>query len=126
MDRPETSFQEPSPPEWSPGSFAEKYCTRYGIAPSQHARAVLWRALHPLAQLLYPVLALPRDCFEADYELIRTVGRMTHLRDFDLEVLTHSHHPANRSFARRILKLRVSSRRLRVLMREMLGPHLPS
>ena len=106
--------------------FAEKFCAVRQIDPKQYEGAVLRLALRPAASWLRPVLALYPGYFTADLELVRGVGRIRRLRDFEGEAADFAHHPENRGFFRRALLLRVSVQRLRRLVRTTLHDNKPS
>lgn len=97
-------------------TFAEKFCATRGIAPEQYEDAVMRLTLRPLARLLRPLLAFYPNYFAADRELVRSVGRISRVRDFEDEALDFAYNPINRGFFRQKLRLRVSSRRLLALV----------
>lgn len=104
-------------------SFAERFCTARKIHPAGYDEAVLRLTLRPVARVLRPILNLNRDYFASDRELIRDVGRISRLEDFEAEAQDFSQNPYNRGLLHRVLRLRVSRRRLRALVRETLkGP----
>jgi len=94
-------------------SVAARYCSFTGIPPERFERRVLFRSLTLQAQLLFPFLRLLPGFFSADLELIRDVGRATHLRDFAIDAADFMQHPDNSRPLRRLFRLRVSSRKLR-------------
>lgn len=61
-----------------------------------------------------------RSYFASDYDLIYGVERLSRLRDFQEEAERFYAHPANRGTLRRRLGMRVSTGRLRSLIRETL------
>lgn len=65
--------------------------------------------------------AFDSDFFAADFDLIRAVGRVRRLKDFDTEAHAFAHHPANRGILRKKGRIRVSTKRLRSLMRETMA-----
>lgn len=101
-------------------SFAEKFCVQRGLDRKKYLDAVLQESLYPMARWLRPVLALRFGYFEGDREFISGVGLLTRSRDFDAEAADFLDHPSNRWFPRRVLKLRVSTYRLRRIVREIL------
>lgn len=98
-------------------TFSEKFCAMHGIAPDKYEKIVLARSLYPQARLLRPLLGLFRDFLAPDRELVRGVGRIKRLREFDAEAQDFTHHPGNHGFFRQRLRLRASTRRLRELVR---------
>jgi hypothetical protein len=58
--------------------------------------------------------------FAADFDLIYGVENLRRLRDFKTEVARFNEHPANRGLLRRTFCFRVSTCRLKELIRETL------
>jgi hypothetical protein len=103
-------------------TFAELYCDRHAKAAEHFERAVLRRCLHLPARPLVPALrVIHPDFFAPDLELIRSVGRLRRDSDFSLEVQGFRDHPGNQHWLRRHLRLRISTRRLRRLLRDTLA-----
>lgn len=94
-------------------TIADRYCASRRIAPTCFARHALFRALPLQGQLLYPLLCAIPGFLAPDLEFIRDVGRAHTLRHFAADAADFKIHPDNAGFARRVLKLRVSSRKLR-------------
>lgn len=94
-------------------SIAERYCSHHDLAESAFARHALFRSLPLHARIVYPLLRLLPDFFAADLEFVRNVGRAHSLRDFAIEAADFKQHPHNTRPVRRVLRLRVSSRKLR-------------
>jgi hypothetical protein len=101
-------------------TFAEKFCAQRKIPPEAFEPTVLRLALRSVARLLAPLLNLNRDYFTADREFIRCVGRISRRQEFEAEALDFALDSNGRDFWHRTLKLRVSRRRLRHLVREVL------
>jgi hypothetical protein len=94
---------------------------KHNIPPEEFARTIFNRALYRRALLVKWLLPLlHQGYFAADFDLIYGVERLRRLRDFTAEAERFNEHPANRGFLRRTLCLRVSTNRLRALMRETL------
>jgi hypothetical protein len=107
-------------------TFAAKYCAQHGLLPKRYEQVVLRRSLHLGARLFYPLLAWRPSYFAADFALVRAAGRCRTVWDFDTETLDFPNHPDNRGWLRGVLKLRLSVRRLRRLVREVLPPGQPA
>jgi hypothetical protein len=107
-------------------TFAEKFCAQNRLPPEQFVEKVLLLSLPPSTRAVRWLLLLLPDYFAADRELILSVGRLKRVSDFDAEVMDFMYDPNNRGFLRRTLNLRVSSRRLRSLMRTTLHHQVPS
>ena len=104
-------------------TFAQLYCEQQGLAPGQYERVVLRRALYPHARLLAPLISyLWPQHFVADLDFVRSVARLRRFREFFYESEEFAHHPANRGFWRLTANLRISSRKLRRLVRSTLHP----
>jgi hypothetical protein len=106
-------------------TVAAAYAAMHGGVPAERCRrALFWRSLYlhawPVALLLGGYRA---DFFNADREFIDDVTRLTRCRDFDEASYDFTLHPDNRRFARRWLRLRVSSHRLRRQVRTLLHNH---
>lgn len=100
-------------------TFAELYCARSRQPLAAFTPVVLRRCLRPHARLLRPVLEFAHPgFFDADVDFVSSVGNLTSLRDFSLERTNFHHHPGNRNPLRSLLRLRISSARLRRLAEE--------
>jgi hypothetical protein len=92
--------------------FRELYCERNEIAADDFERVLLRRGLHRRAKLVYWLLAMFAHYRDADLEFIRSVGALTNLRSFNNLVFDFHTHSHNRWYLRRVLRLRVSTRRV--------------
>lgn len=98
-------------------TFANHYCAQYRVPAENFDRAVLVRSLYLPARLLYPFISrIHPDFFDADLDLVRTVGRLRHPRQFHDACVDYRHHLAHTSLARRALRLRLSVRALYKLL----------
>jgi hypothetical protein len=103
--------------ECAMSSFAEIFCAHHKLSPAQFEDEVIARAIHLHATLLWRVINLVHpEYFTADRQFIRALADIRSLRDFRVESSSFTHHPTNRGFLRRVLKIRVSSGRLRRLI----------
>jgi hypothetical protein len=103
-------------------TFRERYCERHGIALDEFERVLVRLSLHWQARLLYGLLALDSEYYSADYELVRSIGDLRSRRGFHNEVAEYHYHPRNRSLLRKVLRMRVSSQRLKKIFdQEMAG-----
>ena len=102
-------------------NFAEVFCARYTVQKAVFEHSVLQRVLYPHAQLLAPLcLVLDPNFFAADLDLIRAASRLGATHHFSADAMDFSDHPANQGFWRRTLRIRVSVRRLSILIHKML------
>lgn len=102
--------------------FAEIYCEQHGLLPEKFTAHIRSRTLYPHARLIVPFLLLfNSDYLSADNDFIQDVGWLSRYRDFSNSSFEYIHHPANRGFLRRALRLRVSTERMRKLVRKTLS-----
>jgi len=102
-------------------TFAELYCEKHGISIDDYARSVLRKTLYLQARPLAPLINLVHsDYFAPDRDFVEDVGRLRHYHDFIGCGLDFSHHPENRGFMRNVLRLRVSTEKMRVLAKSLL------
>jgi hypothetical protein len=102
-------------------TFAELYCEQRGLRPEAYDAAVLRETLYPHARLLAPFLKLIWSRhFSADIEFVRSVAILRRYREFFNETEEYAHHPENRGFWRMVANVRISSRRMRRLVRATL------
>lgn len=103
-------------------TFAESFCAQHRIAPEQFVQAVFKAALYRRARVFAPILHFfSHDYFAADFDLIYGVEHLRRVRDFTAEAERFNEHPGNRGWLRRRLCLRVSTKRLKALIRETLA-----
>jgi hypothetical protein len=103
-------------------TFAELYCERHGVPRPRYNAVVFRQALFPHARLLLVVVrSLSRLHFLADHEFVEDVGHIKGVGDFSYPLGSFIEHPANRGFLRRVLRLRVSARRMLHLVRSVYG-----
>ena len=101
--------------------FATRFCRQNQIPLASYRAVLLRRSLYPTARWLRPLLRLlNRDHFSADLELIDNLGSLTRGADFLVEAHEFNHHPANRSYLRSSLRLRVSIGRIQSIFHETL------
>jgi hypothetical protein len=107
-------------------TIAERFCAFHHLDAARFPSRALWCSLTPQARLIYPLLRLVPGYFDADLELIRSVGRQRHLGDFTLECSDYRAHPQNKHFLRQQLRLRASTRRLRQALAETVAGAAPA
>lgn len=107
----------------TPLTFEQLYCERRGVPPERFVASVMSEVLFPHARLLVPLLRFASvKYFQIDQELIRGAGRLRRFRDFAQEAEAFAHHPESAAFCRKTLRLRVSTRRLRRLVFDVMHP----
>jgi hypothetical protein len=103
----------------SRANFVEQYCQQHNLAPERFVERMLAQALYPHAYILYVILVRVHPDFgAADLDFIDGVGRLSRLEDFGVEAEDFGHHPQNFGLLRQRLRIRVSARRLRRLMKK--------
>lgn len=111
----------PPSPHMSSPTFAECFCAKHNIPREEFARFVFNRVLYRRTHVVKWLLPLlDHNYFAADFDLIYSVESLRRNRDFALEVQRFNEHPANRGWLRRTMCLRVSTARLKRLVRETL------
>ncbi len=106
------------------GDFRQVYCAHHGIKPDEYADHLLKRALYTHARVLKILIWLTnRNFFRADYDFLHEVGDLRRYRDFEQAVEGFIYHPWNTgNFFRSRLLLRISTTRVRKLVRKHLVP----
>ncbi len=100
--------------------FIDLYCQQQGIDAAEFGAHIFERALYPQARPLTEVLGLVRrDYFQADRFFIDDVARLQRYEDFHAIGVEFSQHHSNGWFLRRVLHLRVSTERMRRIVREV-------
>ena len=103
-------------------SFSQSFCARHAVPPAAFERAVLQQSLFPHARLLAPLCRFfNRDYFAADLDFIRAVSGCHPGHHFSADAMDFSDHPANQGFWRQVLSVRVSVRRLFILIQGTLS-----
>jgi hypothetical protein len=102
-------------------TFSECFCAKHNIPPEKFARAVFRLSLYRRTYFFRWLLPLiSQNYFAADFDLVYGVERLRRMRDFVSEAEHYNEHPGNRGFLRRTLRLRVSTTRLKAIIRETL------
>lgn len=101
-------------------TFKTAYCTSLACPPEQFDQQVFRRILHrrilPAAVVLH---AINPHFFQVDFELIRAAGEAADSRQLEEYLQEHRLDSRNLHWARRCAFLRVSTRRLRRLARQI-------
>lgn len=98
-------------------TFKDLYIKEHNIAPKRFSHHVLSRCLRVRARCVYwPTYLFWRNLFEAELDLVNSVGRLTNPFDLDLDITEYRYHPFNQSPLRRLLGLKVSTKLLRRLV----------
>ena len=105
-------------------TFKACFCVKDNTTPEEFSRIVLNRSLYPHARFLKWLLFFYDPAyFDADTDLIADAGSLSRNRDFSEASDRFNIHLGNRGFLRRKCHLRVSTTRLRALLKETLGHH---
>jgi hypothetical protein len=103
-------------------TFRERYCVACGCRPDRFVAQLFWRALHPHARVLVPLISfLQPEYFAPDRELLARVAAARTLRELNEEIRDFTLDSRNRGWWRRRAHVRLSTHRLRALARA----HLP-
>ena len=103
-------------------TFAKRFCEQQGIPSARYASAVFAKSLYPHARLIGWLFGfLRRDYFSPDFELIRSVAHLYTLKAFFDEANHYIEHPSNGHWLRRILKIRISTTRMRKLFKKTMA-----
>lgn len=105
-------------------TFQDKVCRHFDVPPERYGETVLKLTLYPHARWLVPLGA--DDFLEPDRLFISAVGQLTRWRGFAGEVWDFQRDERNRRISRRVLRLRVSVARMRVLFSEVWGESIPA
>jgi hypothetical protein len=105
-------------------TFQDKLCRHFDVPPERYGELVLNFALYPHARLLRPLAS--KEFLTPDRAFITAVGRLTRWRGFSGEAWEFQHDARNRVFARRVLRVRVSVGRMRILFSEVWGGAAPT
>ncbi len=101
--------------------FQELYCEQHSLTPEQYSRHLRSRALYPHARIFVPILTLfDSDYLAADNDFVDDVAQLKRYNDFFSASFQYIHHPVNRGFLRRRCRLRVSTERMRRIVRHTL------
>ena len=101
-------------------SYAERYCSLHGLPPERFTDHVFKRSLHAPLRWLWPLIGwMVRSHFEIDRQTVQTIGRFHSRREMSEELIEFSYHPRNRHFMRRVAGQRLSTHRLRRLLRNL-------
>lgn len=101
-------------------SYAQRYCSLHGLPVEKFTDHVFRRSLHAPLRWAWPLVGwILRDSFEIDRQTVATVGRFHSRRELREELIEFSYHPRNRHFSRRVAGQRISTNRLRSLLRNL-------
>ncbi len=101
-------------------TYAERYCKHHRISPEAYHMHLLGRSLHAPLRFVWPLLrSTLRDYLEPDIACVQATGRLSRRRELESELVEYSYHPRNRTFWRRILQQRLSTRRVRRNLRDL-------
>jgi hypothetical protein len=102
-------------------TFRELYCENRQISHAQYERDLVMRCLHWQARPFYWLLGLNRAYTSPDLEFVRCVGELHNRRQFRDEAAGFIYHPGNGGFLRKVLRLRVSTRRMQEIFDELVS-----
>ena len=98
-------------------TLREWYSLKHQKPEAKYAEHEVRSSFYFPARWLYPVILWPSPkAFVADFDFINYIGSLTSKRDFDSEARAYHSWPANLAFPRRVLRMHVSSTKLRRLI----------
>jgi hypothetical protein len=102
--------------------FKTLFCRHYDVKPENFAREMLKLTVYAHARWTIWIFSyLSGDYLEADYDFIDNVSRIRKFREYEQTVVEFFDHPMNQNnLFRQWFLIRVSSSRLRRLVREVL------
>lgn len=104
-------------------TLSEHFAALHPDRPAEVARRLFWATLHRRGFLLVPLLALAnRDFFAADRALLERVVRVRTVAELEEEIHDFRTDARNQTWWRKVGRVRVSTRRLRRVVR----PYLPA
>lgn len=97
--------------------LGELFCARHGVAPEHCEHEIFRRTLYPWARLVAPILTLlnPQH-FVPDYEFVQRTAKLRSRGKLQGEIVNFLEHPWNAGFGRKVLRLRISTRRMKQLV----------
>ncbi len=101
-----------------PTTFADYFCAQHQIPLEQYESEVFKRVLYRRVRpFVWFFVMVNRNHFTADHDLIKAVAHLTRLRAFAVEAERFRDHPYNRGILRWRFCMRISTTRLRTLIK---------
>lgn len=98
--------------------FADHYCALHSIRQDEFNLHLLKQALYPHARLVRPFLEFMRpNYFAADNDFVCDVALLTRYNELYDSCIEFVHHPENRGLMRRMFRIRISTDRMRHIVR---------
>jgi len=105
-------------------TFRESFCERFGCPPEEYEKRVFWKCLYrrslPLAVLVH---MFKRPFFNLDLQTIRQIGFARNTQEFRTELENFRYDYRMQGGLLRLLRVRVSGKRLMALLRSVAPPH---
>ncbi|MCF3650930.1 hypothetical protein [Synoicihabitans lomoniglobus] len=99
-------------------TYGERYCRAHHIPSELFLHHVAARSLHAPLRWFWPFFKVSlADYLDVDLDCIRIAATLKSHRDLEDELVEFSYHPRNQSFFRRVLRQRLSTHRLRRVLR---------
>ena len=103
-------------------NFEEIYCQRHHCDKGRFRRDLFWKCVPPHAiPLAWLFGGVRGSFFEADREMLAGVAVATRGERISDEVHDFFHHPANRRWLRRVLRIRMSTAKLRLIAQDYIA-----
>lgn len=103
--------------------FRDAYTRRHGLDTESYQDRLLADCLYWHARLLKGMLPRIRhDLLEADIDLIHAISSLSRRSQFNDCIYEHRHHPHNKGPLRKLLRLRVSVKKLQRVFYDCVPP----
>ena len=107
-------------------TYEQVYCAKHGCDRMNFRQKVFWACLPFHARLIAAVIGgFDASCFAADRDLIAGVSDATTMRGVREEIRDFFMDPVNMRWSRRMLKVRVSSKKLKSHAQQFLQEERP-
>ena len=107
-------FQEPTPPMNPTPNFKTAFCDRFAHPQVNFEKEVFWNALHPeMRPVAFLIRKLWPGFFHSDLDCIRSIANAESKQEVRAIIASLHYDPKfNRGFIRRVLRVRISGRRI--------------
>ena len=100
-------------------SYSERYCQEFELAPKEFVTHVVRRSLHAPIRWVWPLAKIAKRYFEPDLACVSAIGNFRTKRELHEELVEFSYHPRNRGFWRGTFEQRISTQRIRRILRDL-------
>jgi hypothetical protein len=101
-------------------TFLERYCEHHKLDPDAFVDHLLVDSLHaPFRWVAKMNVRWFTDYLEPDIACVSALGRLRGTREMESELAEFAYHPRNRTFIRRYFRQRLSTQRVRRILRQL-------